>query len=605
MRALGELIDSTDALIEQIATINPTGKATAQPLTTTADSDFYVSTNADQNTGGGNADGGGIAALVDGRIEGENHYFHSRWSGTAVNAPHHIQIDLGDGNSINTFKFSYVAHNAPDPTTIVVSGSNDGADFTPIETITKDVIAVSSTYTSKVFESATAYRYLRFEVTASLRDGFGNSFGNYVCFGMKELDLYKVTSSAEVAPLYKNLAGVTNEETATVYDSLAEALYVYNNGGTADEMQAAYNVLKPLYDDLKAKKDKIFNGVYNINYNDVPLFIAYAAANELSGLTGAGNAGFRLFDATTTNTDSKHSTIQNNAIAAQAAADALFTIVPKEDNSGYLLQAQGWYMRATGVHSQWDIQAFDTDVANAGTYLFEETATAGVFKLKSTINVHKNSAVTNYVNDWGPVFGCDNSNKENLSTFTLTQVTEYTLSVPESGVTTLCLPFNVVLPAGVTAYDITEANITGMGGADVYALSAVAAEGETLAKNTPVIVKATAGDYVLTITMSDEDAKASNEGSVLRSGLVKTTVAANYTFDGENFNLVTTATEVPANQCYMQVSDKGDVIYNSAVVPILTVDEENPVLYKIEIKRANDGSKVLLYDEPNDEKVRL
>ncbi len=607
LRALGELIDLTEALIEEVTvSVDPTGTATAQPLTTTADSDFYVSTNADQNTGGGNTDGGGIAALVDNNT---GTYFHSRWGGDAVNEPHHIQIDLGDGKSINTFKFSYVAHNAPDPTTIVVSGSNDGTNFTHIETITKDVIAVSSTYPSKVFESATAYRYLRFEVTASSRSGFGSSFGSYVCFGMKEFDLYKVTSSAEVAPLYKNLAGVTNEETATVYDNLAEALYVYNNAGTAAEMQAAYDVLKPLYDDLKAKKDKIFNGVYNINFNNVPLFIAYAAANELSGLTGAGNAGFRLFDGKVThdgasdgNTNENNKTVHQAAINAQAAADALFTIVPKEDNSGYLLQAQGWYMRTTGVHSQWDIQAFDTDVANAGTYLFEETATAGVFKLKST------KSSTNYVNDWGPVFGCDNSNKENLSTFTVTQVTEYTLNVPASGVTTLCLPFNVVLPAGVTAYDITEDDITGMGGADLYTLSAVAAEGETLAKNTPVVIKAAAGNYTLAITMSDENAKVSVEGSVLRSGLAKTTVAAdaaNYTFDGENFNLVTKATEVPANQCYMQVNDKGAVIYNSAVVPILTVDEENPVLYKIEIKRANDGSKVLLYDEPNDEKVKI
>lgn len=559
LRALGGLIDLTEALIEEVTvSVNPTGKATALPLTTTANSDYYVSTNADQNTGGGDSDGGGIAALVD---NDEGTYFHSRWGGTAVNAPHHIQIDLGVGNSINTFKFSYVAHNAPDPTTIVVSGSNDGTHFTPIDTITKDVIAVSSTYPSKVFESATAYRYLRFAVTASSRSGYGSSFGSYYCFGMKEFDLYKVTSTAEVAPKYKNLAYVTNEETATVYDSMAEALYFYNNGGTADELQAAYDALKPLYDALNAKKDKILNGVYNINSGGEPLFIAYAAANELNGLTGANYAGFRLFDATTTNTDSKHSTIQNNAIAAQAPADALFTIVPKDDYSGYHLSAQGNYMRATGVHNQWNIQAFDTDVANAGVYLFEETATADVFKLKSTINITTSNATTNYVNDWGPVFGCDNYNKENLSTFTLTPVTEYTLNVPESGATTLCLPFNVVLPQGVTAYDLPKANVVKGDGYSTYELVEVAAAGDVLAKNTPVIIKAAANDYTLTITMNDEGTKGSDENSVLRSGLVKTTVAAgnNYTFDGKNFNIFAADTEIiAANQCWMELDESFD-----------------------------------------------
>ena len=598
LRALGELIDLTEALIDEVAvSINPTGTATAQPLTTTADSDFYVSTNADQNTGGGNTDGDGIRALVD---NDEGTYFHTRWGGAVVSEPHYIQVDLGADNLMDYFKFTFKPRDpSPAPTAMTVYGSNDGSNFTDVlATINSGMPAYNSgtTYESSAIDSK-RYRYLRFTVTASA--GPANAtYGDQYFFGMLEFDIYELTSSAEVAPLYKNLAGVTNEKTATVYDKLAEALYVYNNAGTAAEMQAAYNVLKPFYDALNAKKDKILNGVYNINFNDVPLFIAYAAANELSGLTGVGNAGFRLFDGKVThdgasdgNTTDNNKTVHQAAIDAQATADALFTIVPKDDNSGYLLQAQGWYMRATGVHSQWDIQAFDTDVANAGAYLFEETATADVFKLKSTINVFKNSAVTNYVNDWGPVFGCDNSNKENLSTFTLTQVTEYTLNVPASGFTTLCLPFNVVLPAGVKAYDLTEANLTNAGSYHTYELVTVASEGETLAKNTPVIVKATAGDYVLTITMNDEGTKASTEGTLLRSGLVKTTIEAGskYIYDGENFNRVTAATEIAANQCWMELGEsKGDIIYGETPIVLLTTDEENPVLYNIQVNRPTD-----------------
>ena len=596
IRALGELIDLAEALITEVATnVNPTGKETAIGLQANdPNAAFYVSTNADQNTGGGKTDGAGIAGLVD---NSNDTYFHSRWGGTDVNATHHIEVDLGEGNRLSEFKFSYVSANGPDPTKIVVKGSNNGEEFDQIgDIIIKNAINSGATYCSDIIEAEQSYRYLRFEVAESYRWNSNAIPQGEYCFSMKEFDIYDLTSSAEVAPKYANLAGVTAGDVEGVYDSMAEALYFYNNGGTADELQAAYDALKPLYDALNAEKDKILNGVYNINFGGKPLFIAYAAANELNGLTGAGNAGFRLFDATTTNTDSKHSTIQNNAIAAQAPADALFTIVPKDDYSGYHLSAQGNYMRTTSVHYQWDIQAFDTDVANAGVYLFEETATENVFKLKS------NKANTNYVNDWGPVFGNDLSSKENLSTFTLTPVTEYTLSVPASGVTALCLPFNVVLPDGVTAYDITEEQISQIGGRFVYELTPVAAGGETLAKNTPVIVKAAEGNHTLTITMSDENVKGSATGTVLRSGLVKTTIdntAINYTFSNGIFTLVTAATDVAANQCWMELEEqKGTQILDESSYSgafFYTTDEEAPVLYNIRINRNSDD--VLGYDK--------
>ena len=605
IRALGELIDLAEALIEEVAvSVDPTGKATAQSLTTTADSDFYVSTNADQNTGGGYSDGGGIAALVD---NNENTYFHTRWGGTAVNEPHYIQVHLGANNIMNNFKFEYKPRNgSPAPTAMIVYGSNDGVNFTDVlATIDSNLPAHDSgnTYESDPIDSK-RYEYLRFVVTASAGPGNAQYGGQYF-FGMLEFDLYKVTSTAEVAPKYKNLAGVTNEETATVYDSMAEALYFYNNGGTADELQAAYDALEPLYDALYAKKDKILNGVYNLNFGGEPLFIAYAAANELKSLTGAGYAGYRLFDGTTTNTGDNNLAVHQAAIDTKATADALFTIVPKDDYSGYHLSAQGNYMRATGVHSQWDIQAFDTDVANAGVYLFEETATADVFKLKSTINVHQGNANTNYVNDWGPVFGSDNYNKENLSTFTLTPVTEYTLSVPASGATTLCLPFNVVLPAGVAAYDLTEAQIIQKGSKYIYELNnVVAAEGETLAKNTPVIIKAAEGNHVFTITMSDENVKGSANGSVLRSGLVKTTIdntVVNYTLSNGTFSLVEPAADVAANQCWMELTEnRGTQILDESSYSgafFYTTDEESPVLYNIYHKRTGN---VMSYNSTND-----
>ena len=606
IRALGELIDLAEALVAEVATVNPTGKATALALTTTQSAAFYVSTNADQNTGGGSNDGGGIAALVD---NNENTYFHTRWGGTVVNEPHYIQVDLGADNLMDEFKFTYKPRNgSPAPTAMTVYGSNDGVTFTDVlATINSDLPAHDSgaTYESAAIDSK-RYRYLRFAVTGSAGPGNAQYGGQYF-FGMLEFDLLKLTSSAEVANVYKNLAGVTADEVENVYDNLAEALYYYYNGGTADQLATAYNALEPLYTTLAAKKDKIFNGVYNIYFSGDPVFVAYAEANKLNGLTGGNIAGFRLFDGAVThegaadgNTGAQKE-FHESVIANRAVADALFTIVPNVDATGYILSAQGQYMQTTAVHGQWSIQAFDADEAKAGVYLFEAAESADIYKLRS----NKEDGLQ-YVNDWGPVFG-NNSASDTYARFSLTQVTEYTLTVPANGVTTLCLPFNVVLPAGVTAYDLAKANIIKSEHYNKYELVEVAGENETLAKNTPVIIKADANDYILTITMDGEGAKASVENSVLRSGLVKTTVAAgnNYTFDGVDFNLVATDTEVAANQCWMELDENlGAKIYGTAPDYVLTTDEENPVLYKIIIKRADDNSKVLSYDN-NDGKVAV
>ena len=585
IRALGELIDLTEALIAKIAiSINPTGKTTGLALNTTVGNDFYVSSNADQNTGGGDNDGGGIVALVD---NNESTYFHTRWGGAVVSEPHYIQVDLGAGNLMDDFKFTYKPRSgSPAPTAMKVYGSNDGVDFTDVlATIDSNLPAHNSgnTYESATIDSK-RYRYLRFTVTASAGPGNAQYGGQYF-FGMLEFDLFKFTSTAEVKNIYKNLAGVTATDVENVYDNMANALYYYNNDATAEQLQAAYNALEPLYTVLNTKKNKILNGVYNINYGEEPIFVAYSP--QLSNLTGA-EAGYRLWDATTGgNTAEDHNTAQDAAIAAKVAADALFTIVPNSNETGYSISAQGLYMRTTSLTSQWCVQSFDTDASKAGVYLFEETE-SGIFKLKS------DKADTQYINDWGPVFGNDKADKANLSTFTLTPVTEYTLTVPESGMATLCLPFNVVLPTGVIAYDITIVSNS------FYNMTAVATEGDILAKNTPVVIKAAAGSYTLAITMDDEGAKSSVNGSALRGTFLKSTVGTsenNYLLtDNATFVPVTDNKYVAANSCWMTLDTRIDTPITKSPV-VLTTDEENPVLYKINFKRGENA--FLKYREDN------
>ena len=167
----------------------------------------------------------------------------------------------------------------------------------------------------------------------------------------------------------------------------------------------------------------------------------------------------------------------------------------------------------------------------------------------------------------------------NASTWTINEVADlselYSIDVPESGVATLNLAFNVVLPEGVAAYDFVEGDIDATGSVHSFALTEVAGAGEVLAKNTPVIIKANEGVYDLTVTFSDENAKNGTAGSVLRGNYWQTTVgtdAVNYLpgVDGDNlvFNKVTADdTSVAANTVWAVLIDdtKNEAIYESVV----------------------------------------
>ena len=593
IRTLGELINATKALIAEVATtVNPTGKATEVALNATQGNDYYIWCNNPHTSGNDGA--GGVAALLD---EDEGTYLHSNWS--SLSSTHdYLQIDFGNAVGLDNFKIAGQQRKDGQndrPKNIEIYGSNDNSTWTHITTVEGLPNTTGATWESGAISVKTRYSHLKFIVKT--HDNYNQTSPvNRPYFHMAKFDLFKVTSTAEVAAQYANLVGITAAEVENVYDKLTETLYYYNNSGTAEELQAAHDALKPSYDTLNAKKEKILNGVYNINYKNNPIFVAYT--NAFDGLTGA-SAGYRLVNPNTDNTtNNTYLEIQNNAINAKVATDALFTIVPNSESTGYTISAQGLFLHSTR-NEGWAPQLLSNDETKAGIYLFEETTVNDIttFKIKSNRNDIQ------YINDWGPVFGNDKSSKANLSTFTLTQVTEYTLTVPEGDITTLCLPFNVVLPEGVTAYDITKSDIA----STFYDMSLMATTGDILAKNTPAIIKAAAGTYHLAITMSDEGVKSAMNGSILRGTCIKSSIneGNNYklTSSDATFRLATNSTEAVANSCWIALdTNPGATITRLPFT--LTKDEENPALYKIVIKRADDNSKVLGY-EYNDGKIAV
>ena len=285
-----------------------------------------------------------------------------------------------------------------------------------------------------------------------------------------------------------------------------------------------------------------YYGVYKINYKNgeeyTPVFIAYNTDKDNSD-----NIGYKM--------------IATGTYSADAETDKLFTILPA--GNGYSLSAQGMYLKEPHL-SGWTHVMFSDNKDESGVYLFEDCDIEGLFKIRSS------GSGNNYINDYDNlVFGNDASNKENLSTFTFTKVETYLLTIPSVGLTTLCLPFNVVLPDETAAYDLTEKYFDGHFGEVVEKM---ASEGEILKAGTPAIIKAAPGSCSFTITMSNSGAKSSLDGSLLKGNFIKRTIETGETskmffLNGTVFERVTGETTIAANSCWLEA----DITENEIDLP--------------------------------------
>lgn len=191
---LGALIAKTEALMNEVATVEykeDRNVATAAPIALQckdANGKAYLSSNADQNTDPGpQTSGGSEPALID---NNPNTFYHSRWRGTQVNEPHHIQVKVTDIETDAEFAFSYrTRHNGgPYPHAFRIEQSLDGQTFTLIRTfeLRTDSLPVQNgkQWKSPKITPTGKYRYLRFVVTKSN----DQKMGQY-CFAMAEFSL--------------------------------------------------------------------------------------------------------------------------------------------------------------------------------------------------------------------------------------------------------------------------------------------------------------------------------------------------------------------------------------------------------------------------------
>ena len=238
-RELAVLIEEMETLTELVATYNPTGTKTAIQLSTTASEDYYIYSNAEIREGA-------MGNLLD---NDNDSYIHTTWEKNSADGLHHyLRIYLGKEPSLTDFSFSYITRtniNTEKPKQITVAGCDtENGTYETIAVLTDLPQASTATFESSTY-SARGYKYLRFMVDDTYRD-LSNS--GHKAYSMAKFDLYKVSASADVFSYLEG--GITNEKAATAYNALIEARYVFDNGTTAYEMDAAKAALQSAYEIL-------------------------------------------------------------------------------------------------------------------------------------------------------------------------------------------------------------------------------------------------------------------------------------------------------------------------------------------------------------------
>lgn len=135
--------------------------------------------------------------------------FHSEYADTDTpdGLDHYIRVDMGEGNTVGVFEFTYTTREANGntlgvcPRTVIVEGSNyaDG-EYEEIATLTNLPQASTTVYTSEELGSNdTRYRYIRFRVTQNYsgQNAMGHPYFAITEFGMSKIELESIEPEPE------------------------------------------------------------------------------------------------------------------------------------------------------------------------------------------------------------------------------------------------------------------------------------------------------------------------------------------------------------------------------------------------------------------------
>ncbi len=268
---LSDLVNRTKKVLTEM------GKSVVLPgelplQVTNSAAQFYLSSNADQNTLGDQVIGDGLEALLD---NSTSTFFQSYCHGSAtVTAAHNLIVDLGNGAALSKFLFSYATRKAesasassPAPTQIKISGSHDSNNYETIVTLRNTsngmppYTKLGYLWTSDTIVADTAYRYLRFEVLKS-QGPSTSTHGGRSFFAMSEFSIESpVTEINELQPLYKGLEELYTE----VAEEMSSSMKVLaNESSKAADIKAAAAALQAKYNELLDAREAALTGISGV-----------------------------------------------------------------------------------------------------------------------------------------------------------------------------------------------------------------------------------------------------------------------------------------------------------------------------------------------------
>ena len=261
------LVSNVEALVNEVASVHMPKTLQYELQGNNPSAAYYISSNAGHNTADGNAsghtDGAGIAGLLD---EDPATYFHSRWAGTAVNEAHYLQVDLGEGNGVESFVFEYETRKgsnsnqtSPAPTAIEVYAGNDIGNLGTkvVAAYTKDADNLPAysdlgvSWMSQVITTGGTNRYLRFVVTGSQGPGT-NQWNRQYFFAMGTFKLYNGDPV-----LGKWMPGFENMDFVKVKNALNAVVRAKEAVAAGKELAAAKSALSVAYETLLSDYQEI------------------------------------------------------------------------------------------------------------------------------------------------------------------------------------------------------------------------------------------------------------------------------------------------------------------------------------------------------------
>ena len=545
---LGALIAKTEALMNEVATVEykeDRNVATAAPIALQckdANGKAYLSSNADQNTETNfPASGGSEPALID---NNPNTFYHSRWRGTQVNEPHHIQVKVTDIETDAEFAFSYrTRHNGgPYPHAFRIEQSLDGQTFTPIRTfeLRTDSLPVQNgkQWKSPKITPTGKYRYLRFVVTESN----DQKMGQY-CFAMAEFSLnsydYKLdvkvnkrkeftcVNDSQIIDAELLMVAAKSIQSAAASDAMideqiANLQQVYDSLLKAKEASAPYNELVkfsqtaylPMYELKAGNKVGQWTASSAEAYNKV-----YARAAYLLSYRGATAADY-------TKIRQEWEKAYGKLTYHQPEADKFYTLRKKDSRNAVMLYVDadnklkaGTEANATQSQAVWQFvnesdnmflkslhtTSFLTDAKEGSKLAAKENGKA--FQIRP---INNDGLVALIHAGTEPVRAEELTTEAKLDGWYIDEMASETIGhdlvISKYGYAGLYLDYAVKLPENVKAYRVSEINGNSLKLTEI-------ADGLVPAA-TPVIVKAAADTYRLNY-VANNAAEAINHPNLL------------------------------------------------------------------------------------------